>query len=49
MNSTADAGRDPQRLLALERANRVRVARAELKRRLRSREMAAAEVILWRR
>jgi hypothetical protein len=38
--------RDRQRLLALERANRVRVAQAELKRQLRSGEMAAAEVVL---
>jgi hypothetical protein len=38
--------RNRQPLLALERANHVRVARAELKRRLRSGETAAAEVIL---
>jgi hypothetical protein len=35
-----------QRLLALERANRVRVARAELKRRLRNGEVAAGDAIL---
>jgi hypothetical protein len=46
MNRIADAARDRQRLLALERANHVRVARAELRRRLRSGEAAAAEVIL---
>lgn len=37
-----------QRLEALERANYTRIARAELKRRLRSGEMTAAEVILRR-
>jgi hypothetical protein len=37
---------DSQRSRALERANRVRVARAELKRRLRRGEEAAAETIL---
>jgi hypothetical protein len=36
----------PQRLLALERANHVRSARATLKRRLRAGEVAAAEAIL---
>jgi hypothetical protein len=36
----------PQHLLALDRANRVRVARAALKRRLRSGELPAAEAIL---
>ena len=46
MNSAGDARRDSQRLLALERATRVRVARAEVKRRLRSGEMVAAEVVL---
>jgi hypothetical protein len=35
-----------QRRLALKRANRVRTARAELKRQLRSGETAAAEVVL---
>ena len=37
-----------QRLLALERANRVRLTRAALKRRLRSGETAAADAILRR-
>ena len=37
---------DQQRLLALKRANRIRHARADLKRRLRSGEMAAADVVL---
>jgi len=35
-----------QRLLALERANHVRIARAELKRQLRGGEVKAAETIL---
>jgi hypothetical protein len=36
----------PQRLHSLERADHVRLARADLKRRLRSGEVAAAETIL---
>jgi hypothetical protein len=36
----------PQRLRALERANEVRLARAELKRRIADGEASAAEVIL---
>jgi hypothetical protein len=45
--STSRAGRSPeQRLLALERANHVRNARAELKRQLRAGEVEAAEAIL---
>jgi hypothetical protein len=36
----------PQHLQALERANAVRLARAELKRRVADREITAAEVIL---
>lgn len=36
----------PQHLQALQRANRVRLARAELKRRIADGEVAAAEVIL---
>jgi hypothetical protein len=35
-----------QRLLALQRANKIRNVRAELKRRLRAGEVAAAELIL---
>ena len=46
MTNSADAAPDSQRLVALKRANRVRVTRAQLKRRLRSGEMGAAEVIL---
>jgi hypothetical protein len=37
---------DRMRLAALQQANRVRKVRAELKRRLRARETAAAEAIL---
>src|SRR5947208_16993944 len=37
---------EPQRLRALERANEVRLARAELKRRIAEGEISAAEVIL---
>ncbi len=37
---------EPQRLRALERANEVRLARAELKRRIADGETSAAEVIL---
>ena len=36
----------PQRLRALERANEVRLARAELKRRIAENDISAAEVIL---
>lgn len=36
----------PQRLRALERANEVRLARADLKRRIAHNEVSAAEVIL---
>ena len=36
----------PQRLQALERANRVRLARAELKRRVAAGQLKAAEVVL---
>ena len=43
MGTTADSS---QRLRALERANRVRVARARLKRRIAGGELTAAEVIL---
>jgi hypothetical protein len=37
---------EPQRLRALERANEVRLARADLKRRIAEGELSAAEVIL---
>ncbi len=45
MNSTVTAI-PAQRLHALERANRVRSARAQLKRRIAAGELTAAEVIL---
>lgn len=40
---TADA---PQHLLALARANEVRLARAELKRRIATRELTVAQIVL---
>jgi len=43
---TAIMAPEPQRLRALERANEVRLARAELKRRIADGEVSAAEVIL---
>lgn len=44
MCETADAGQ--QHLRALEHANRVRLARAEIKRRVADGELSAAEVVL---
>jgi len=46
MTETAIMTRGPQRLRALERANEVRLARAELKRRIADGEVSAAQVIL---
>jgi hypothetical protein len=46
MTQTAEARSEPQRLRALEHANAVRLARAELKRRIADGELTAAEVIL---
>ncbi len=47
MNATATiAPAGPQYMRALERANKVRLARAELKRRIATGEIAVAEVIL---
>lgn len=46
MNQTARMSPAPQHLQALERANAVRLARAELKRRIASGDTTAAEVIL---
>jgi hypothetical protein len=46
MTETAIMTREPQRLRALERANEVRLARAELKRRISDGQVSAAEVIL---
>jgi hypothetical protein len=46
MSETAIITPEPQRLRALERANAVRLARAELKRRIAEGEASAAEVIM---
>ena len=46
MSETATLRPVPQRLRALERANAVRLARAELKRRIAEGEASAADVIL---
>ncbi|MCL2418343.1 MAG: hypothetical protein FWD04_03560 [Conexibacteraceae bacterium] len=46
MTETAQMPTEPQRLKALEHANAVRLARAELKRRIAVGEISAAEVIL---
>lgn len=46
MNATATVAPAPQYMRALERANQVRLARAELKRRVSMDEIDAAEVIL---
>lgn len=46
MTQTATMAPEPQRLRALERANQVRLARAELKRRIAEGRVSAAEVIL---
>jgi hypothetical protein len=46
MSETATVSPAPQRMRALERANAVRLARAELKRRIAEGEAAAADVIL---
>ncbi len=47
MNATATiAPAGPQHMRALERANQVRLARAELKRRVAGGEIGVAEVIL---
>jgi len=46
MMETALTPQEPQRLRALEQANAVRLARAELKRRIADGEVTAAEIIL---
>lgn len=46
MTSTARMSPAPQHLQALQRANAVRLARAELKRRIAAGDLTAAEVIL---
>jgi hypothetical protein len=46
MPQTAQTPSEPQRLRALEHANAIRLARAELKRRIAEGDLSAAEVIL---
>jgi hypothetical protein len=46
MTESSQTRTEPQRLRALEHANAVRLARAELKRRIADGEVSAAEVIL---
>ena len=46
MNATATIAPAPQHMQALQRANKVRLARAELKRRIAAGEISASEVIL---
>ena len=46
MNATATIACGPQYMRALERANEVRLARAELKRRVAEGDLSAADVIL---
>jgi hypothetical protein len=46
MGDTASADAGQQHLRALERANRVRLARAELKRQVAGQEISASQVIL---
>jgi hypothetical protein len=46
MNATATIAPPPQHMRALERANKVRLARAELKRKVSMDEIDVAEVIL---
>jgi len=46
MNATATIAPAPQHMRALQRANEVRLARAELKRRIAAGEITASEVIL---
>src|SRR2546423_14089492 len=46
MGETAASGAAPQHLMARQRANEVRLARAELKRRICSLDLSAAQVVL---
>lgn len=46
MDATATAAPAPQHMRALEQANRVRLARAELKRQVGDGELTAADVVL---
>ena len=48
MGNSATLTAGPQHLQALERANRVRLARAELKRQVAAEEVTAADVVLSR-
>ena len=45
-SATVDAGQEEQHLRALEYANRVRLARARMKRKIAAGELSATEVIL---
>lgn len=46
MTDTAIMSREPQRLRALERANEIRLARADLKRRIARGSVSAADIIM---
>ena len=46
MGDSAASDAAPQHLVALRRANEVRLARAELKRKIQSQELSAAQVVL---
>src|SRR5215210_1723848 len=46
MGNSATVGADQQHLRALEYANRVRLARAKMKRKVASAELSAADVVL---
>jgi hypothetical protein len=46
MSASATIARAPQHLQALQRANEVRLARADLKRRIAQGELSAAEIVL---
>jgi hypothetical protein len=46
LGNAATVAPAPQHLRALEQANRVRLARADLKRRIAAQELSAAEVVL---
>jgi hypothetical protein len=46
MNASATIARAPQHLQALQRANHVRLARAEIKRQVAQGELTAAQVVL---
>ena len=48
MGNSPTLAAEPQHLQALERANRVRLARAELKRQVAAEEVMAADVVLSR-